>query len=142
MKSRGGLRWALILLLALICVNALVASYAFIADPTGNGIGIPQEWLEDSPFDDYLVPGILLGGLGLLHGFAAFRQWVGARDGWIWAGASGSGLLIWIVVQAIMMGSFRHPLQTALQAFCLAVAAATGSLALVQMRRQSGMFLD
>lgn len=142
MQPKGPLRWTLTILLALVGVNALVASYAFITDPSGEGIGIPQEWLEDSPFDDYLVPGILLGGLGALHGVAAVREWVGSRHAWLWSGLAGSGLLVWIVVQAMMMGSFRHPMQTALQAACLAVGSATGLLALVQLRRQSGMYLD
>lgn len=139
MEPKGRLRWALTILLALIGLNALVASIGFIADPTGEGIGIPQDWLDDSPFDDYLVPGILLGGLGVLHGVAAVREWTGSRHAWLWAGLAASGLLVWIVVQAIMMGSFRHPIQTTLQATCLAIGVATGLLALAQLRRQSGM---
>src|SRR5687768_8617989 len=103
MEPKGRLRWALIALLALICLNALAASFAFIADPTGKGMGIPQEWLEDSPFDDYLIPGILLGGLGVLHGVAAAREWAGSRHAWFWSGFAASGLLVWIVVQAILM---------------------------------------
>ena len=137
--SKGWLRWTLVALLGLICVNALVAAFSFVSEPDGSGIGIPREWLEDTPFADYLVPGLLLGGLGLLHGWAAAREWLGRPDAWFWAGLSGSGLLVWIVVQALLMGSTRHPIQTFLQAFCLAVGIATGLLALVQRRRQAAL---
>lgn len=132
---QAGVRWALLVLLALIAVNAVAAGSSFVAEPDGSGLGIPQEWLEDSPFDTYLVPGLLLCGLGVLHATAAVLQWRRTPRAWFWAGLSGSGLLVWILVQAAMMGSTRHPIQTSLQAACLAIGIATGLLALAQRSR-------
>src|ERR1041384_2633827 len=132
---RGWLAWTLAVLLALIAVNAVVAGILFVLKPDGSAIGIPQDWLDGTPFPDYTIPGILLTGLGILHGVAAWAELAGWPLAWTWAGASAVGLGIWIVVQALLMGSPRHPIQTTLQASCLTIAAATGVLALVQRKR-------
>ena len=55
---------------------------------------------------------------------------------------SAGGILIWIAVQAILMGSTRHPMQTILQAAVLAIGLATGVLALVQSRATRGARSD
>lgn len=130
------IRWTLIVLLSLISVNALAAGFSFIQQPDGTGLGIPQDWLLGTPFRDYRIPGILLFGLGLLHAFAAFTEVRRRPSAWFWAGMSAGGILIWIVVQAFLMGSTRHPMQTILQAAVLVVGIATGLLALAQFRRR------
>lgn len=105
-----------------------------MAEPDGSALGIPVSWLENSPFADYLVPGMTLFGLGLLYGFAAFREARGARDAWFWAGLSGGAMIVWITVQVALMGYDRHPIQTTLQVAVLAIGAATGLLAISQLR--------
>lgn len=125
-------------LLILVGLNAVVAGYGFIADPDGSSIGIPQEWLEDSPFDTYLVPGILLESMGLLSLAAAVMQLRRQEHAWAWAGVCGVGFVIWIVVQALMMGSFRHPIQTALQAAVLALGIVVAAVAFLQYRDRQG----
>jgi hypothetical protein len=116
-------------ILGLIGLNAVIAGYGFIGTPDGSAVGIPQEWLADTPFVDYLIPGAILFGLGVLHLCAAYLEIRGDRiASWI-AQVAGAGLLIWIVVQAAMMGSFRHPAQTTLQAVCLLAGVVTVSMA-------------
>lgn len=131
---RGWRRWLAASLLILVSLNALAAGYAFVADPTGATLGIPQDWLDASPFADYLVPGILLAGLGLLYAFAAFRQLRRAADAWFWTGLSGGAMVVWILVQVAMMGYDRHPIQTILQVAILSIGVCVGALAAAQLR--------
>lgn len=130
-------RWTMVALLALISLNALAAGTSFLFEPDGSGIGIPQDWLDGAPFDSYRVLGALLFGLGILHGVAAWLQGWKSALAWFWSGMSAGGLLIWIIVQALFMGSFRHPIQTILQAACLLVGMVVGLLALGQWRRRT-----
>lgn len=132
--TRGWRRWTASAILALVSLNALAAGYAFLSSPDGSALGIPQEWLAGSPFDDYLIPGAILATLGALYGFAAFREARGARDAWFWAGLSGGAMIVWIAVQVWMMGYDRHPIQTTLQAAILAAGVVVGLLALTQLR--------
>lgn len=127
-------RVVLITLLGLIGVSALPAAWGFLVDPSGRGIGIPQEWLAESPFRDYRIPGAVLLGLGIFHLAAAGRQVLRRSDAWAWAGASGILIIGWIGVQIALMGYTRHPIQTTLQTSVLAVGAATVALAFVQYR--------
>lgn len=121
-------------LLILVGINAVVAGYGFIADPDGSSVGIPLEWLEDSPFDSYLIPGIVLEAMGILALVSATMQLRRNEFAWAWAGVTGMGFVIWIVVQSIMMGSFRHPIQTTLQAVVSGIGIVVSSLAFLQYR--------
>ena len=116
-------------ILALIGLNAVAAGFGFIGTPDGSALGIPQEWLADTPFRDYMIPGVILFGLGVLHLCAAYLEFRSDRIAPKIAEIAGLGLVIWIVVQAAMMGSFRHPAQTILQAVCLASGFVTVYLA-------------
>lgn len=132
--SRRWSRRIQVFFLLLIGVNALAAGASFIQKPDGTGLGIPQAWLQGTPFVDYRIPGIILFALGLLHTFAAWVQYRRRPSAWFWAGLSAGAIVVWIIVQAALMGSTRHPVQTILQATVLAVGVITGLLALVQRR--------
>ena len=41
-------------------ISALYGGIAFISDPTGGFIKMPLELLKNTPFRDYLIPGIVL----------------------------------------------------------------------------------
>lgn len=131
---QGWRRWTIVTILALVSLNAIAAGYGFVMEPSGTALGIPQEWLETSPFDDYQVPGMLLIALGSLYALAAVQEVRRARSGWFWAGMSGGAMIVWILVQVAMMGYDRHPIQTILQAVVLTAGIAVGSLALGQWR--------
>ena len=128
-------RWWIAGLLFFLGANAVFAGYGFISKPDGSAIGIPQEWLEDSPFDDYLVPGFVLLALGVASIVAGIAQARRHALAWALSGALGLGYIIWIVVQSAMMGSFRHPMQTTLQALVLGIGIAIAVLSLRQCRR-------
>jgi hypothetical protein len=78
---------------AALIVGSLDASLATVLSP-------PVAYLDGSPFDSYLIPGILLAVvLGGVH-LAAFVLVLRRHDRWILASAVAAfGALIWIFVQ-------------------------------------------
>jgi hypothetical protein len=70
-------RWALVALEVLIAVNAVYGGVGLMV----NGMGMPGEWLERTPFDSWVVPGVLLLAL-----VAAPMRW---RSPPRWAGRGG-----------------------------------------------------
>jgi hypothetical protein len=52
--------WILFILLVLLAANAFYGGISFILEPDGSLLKINPEWLERSPFTNYLIPGILL----------------------------------------------------------------------------------
>ena len=127
-------RWWIAGLLFFISANAVFAGYVFVSKPDGSAIGIPQEWLEDSPFDDYLVPGFILLTLGIASAVAGIAQARRHALAGVLSGVLGLGYIIWIIVQSAMMGSFRHPMQTILQALVLGIGITIAVLSLSQYR--------
>lgn len=53
-------RSILIFLLAFLGLGAIAGGGAFILAPGGEAIGMPLSILENSPFNDFLIPGIFL----------------------------------------------------------------------------------
>ncbi len=49
-----------IILLFFLAVNAIGGSLFLIVDPSGEAIGIPIELLDGTPFNNYLIPGLIL----------------------------------------------------------------------------------
>jgi hypothetical protein len=55
----------------MVGLSAVIAGAFLAGDPVDGGpLRFPEEWLDGSPFADYLVPGIVLGllGAGMLGG--------------------------------------------------------------------------
>lgn len=50
----------LIALVVLQALSGITGGIGLIIDPTGGTLGIPQSWLQDSLFINYLIPGIIL----------------------------------------------------------------------------------
>lgn len=86
-------------------IGALAGGLAAITNPE-NPLGVPSEALKNSPFNNFLIPGIILFsviGLGNLLGATAiflrikFQSYISI--------VIGGALVIWIVVQCIMLRS-------------------------------------
>jgi hypothetical protein len=86
-----------------------------------NGLGMSRDVLKDSPFDGFLVPGLLLtfvvGGSLLV---AALLAWVGHPRARLVSLGAGCILLGWIVIEAAMVWSGRG-LQVAILALALLI---------------------
>src|ERR1700687_4815566 len=58
--ARPATVWALILLQLLLGLGALFGGGSFILSPDRSLLGVPLELLANSPFTNFLVPGLLL----------------------------------------------------------------------------------
>jgi hypothetical protein len=94
-------------------IGALAGGIALVTKPDGSNMGFETSILTGSPFSDFLVPGLILGGLfgvgSLVVAAMGLRHHPLAP---ILAFAIGCGQMIWIVVQLaiIQTVSFLHPL--------------------------------
>ena len=87
-----------------IGVGAVAGGLSMILAPSGASLGMPLELLEKTPFETFLIPGILLftvNGLGSLTGAAAsFGRHRCAGE---MALGLGAFLVAWIAVQVVWM---------------------------------------
>ena len=94
-------------------LSGVAGGIGLIADPTAAALGMELEWLQGTPFNNYLIPGIVLftfNGLGNLT--AAFLSIFKSRYRAHIALFFGVVLLIWIISQVAWIGykSFLQPL--------------------------------
>lgn len=92
-------------------IGALYGGWSLMAYPDGSDLQMPMEWLERTPFSNYLIPGIILfiaNGLCSIFVFAMllFNH---KKASWL-VMAQGVILVGWIVVQILLVQKF-HPLQ-------------------------------
>jgi len=98
------LRITTISLLLLTAMNASVAGVLFIKDPSGHKMGMSVSYLKDSPFNSYLIPGIVLLIInGLLNFIAAFFVFKKKPFALLLVIIQGILLCGWIVIQVIMV---------------------------------------
>jgi hypothetical protein len=94
-------------------IGALAGGVALVAKPDGSVMGFSTSLLAGSPFSDFLLPGLILGGVfglgSLATAVAGLRHLLLAP---VVAFAIGCGQMIWIVVQLLIIKevSFLHPL--------------------------------
>ena len=97
---RGWAGWGLFGVLCLVGVNAVYGGIGLIV----NGMGMPDDWLERTPFDSWLLPGLALLVTVALPQFAA--AWVVLRRdprGPLVGMAVGAALVVWILVQLAVL---------------------------------------
>ncbi len=103
----------------LLSLGAFYGGWMLLFDPPG--LGVRTEWLAGSPFDSFLVPGLvllifngffpLLIALGLLsrpewRTANAFNIYTNRHWAWTYSLFSGIILIIWITVQLTVVPSF------------------------------------
>jgi len=112
-------------LLILLGVGALAGGVSLAAKPDGSVMQMPVSLLAGSPFPDFFVPVLILGGLfgigSMVAAVIGLRTW---RIAPFLAFALGCGQMIWITVElAIIKGiSVLHPIYFGL-GLAIAVAA-------------------
>jgi hypothetical protein len=101
---RPGTTLALLVLAAVQAVGAIGGGVGLVQDPVNN-IGLPISLLEGTPFNDYLIPGLILllvvGVFSLLVFVGLLLRWKAA---WWLSLASGGGLIIWIIAEVALLG--------------------------------------
>lgn len=99
------------MLLAFVALNAFLGGYFGMSGAEG----VPREWLDDSPFKDYFIPGLFLfvivGGSFLSAAIAVFARSPRAR-----LLAIGAAILVlaWLAAQLAIIGyvSWMQPATT------------------------------
>ena len=99
--------------IALLFFNAFSAIFGgggLILDPTGSSMQMPIELLEFSPFNNFLIPGIILFTVNGL--FNLFVGILGVRKNtWFPSLTIACGLLLtaWITIQIVLIKDFFAP---------------------------------
>ena len=105
-RRRPASVWALIVFCAIQAVSGLAGGLGLVLSPDGSFMQFPADGLEGTPFSDFLIPGlILLIVLGVYPLIVVYGLWRRQSWGWWGAGVLGVGLVIWLVVEVILLGS-------------------------------------
>jgi hypothetical protein len=96
--------WLALFLQLATALTAVPVGLSLMLDPSGAGIQLPTNWIQQSIFGSYFVPGVYLfavNGLGMILAAALvyLRHWSAP---WL-TGILGAGLVIWILVQLVVM---------------------------------------
>lgn len=111
------MKWALIFLMSVISFFAILAGLSMIIDTTGAGLQFPPSTLDNTPFDSYLIPGIilflLLGIYPLFIIYSLIRRvkWSFLniyKEYWGWTHTIYFSIIVivWILVQSSMIPYF------------------------------------
>lgn len=95
-------RFILLLLLAYEALGCLLGGVLLIAAPDGRYMDMPVE-LMNGVFPDFLIPGILLFGLGILTTLAFLYVLRKKSRDWLMAALALGGLTVWFVVEIIIL---------------------------------------
>jgi hypothetical protein len=129
--------WILIVLLALLAVNAFYGGISLMLAPDGSLLKMQPGWLDNSPFNSYFIPGLLLLLMnGVFPLFAVYGLITKNQNKslnlfniyknrcWGWTFAIYSGIITnsWIIVQQLMAEYFI--LQTIIAAVGLLILVA------------------
>ncbi len=107
-KGYRRIRVLSIILLFITGLNALVAGYLFILDPSGKYVGITTELLEHSPFKNYLIPGLVLFTFnGIMNIVAAGLTIRRIRFYPYLILFQGIVLVVWILLQVVFLQMFQ-----------------------------------
>ena len=115
--------------LGLLGLSAVMGGYGLI---TSNGLGMPLAWLAKTPFDSFVIPGLILliivGGTHLLASILVWREHHLALEA---AATAGFGLLIWITTELYWLpeNSLLHILY-----FCFGLATIISVLLIQQYK--------
>lgn len=98
------LRILSILLLLFNGAGAIYGGWKLISDPDGESLGLSLDYLQHTPFADYLIPGLVLLIMnGLLSMVTAGLVLSRTKAYPLWIIFQGLVLTAWIIIQLIMI---------------------------------------
>jgi hypothetical protein len=106
--------YVLMVLLLFLGVSAIYGGYNLIVDPLGGQLQMPLGWIENTPFHNYLIPGVLLFFKPDWPVMQPLEHLTHEHWSWLASVTVGIALIIWITVQFLMFGA-RHPVQIGLE---------------------------
>ncbi len=105
MKKTKAISYSTGTMLSLIGLGGLVAGSGLMLQPDGGGLGFTLELLKNSPFEDFLIPGIFLfviNGMASLVG--AFLVFTNNRFSGVGTAVLGVAMVIWIAAEVYWVG--------------------------------------
>jgi Short repeat of unknown function (DUF308) len=93
----------LFILVSFTAVTALICGLIMISNPDGKAMGLALSVISETPFKDFLIPGIFLTSVGVINFIAAFFNIQRNKNRYTWALAGGIILCGWIAVQLILI---------------------------------------
>ncbi|MDZ7626683.1 MAG: hypothetical protein U5J96_19820 [Ignavibacteriaceae bacterium] len=109
-SSRPTSVYVLLILITLQGVSGLFGGVLLIIDPSGELLNLPINLLKKTPFQNYLIPGLILFNiLGIIPLIILNGLW--KNKYWAWYGSLivGIALIIWIFVEVLMIGYQSEP---------------------------------
>jgi hypothetical protein len=92
-------------------IGAIYGGFQLITDPTGFTMQMPLSFLVNSPFNDYLIPGIILFIVNGIFSFVSITAiFLGTKKYPWFILIQGILLSGWIFVQLIMLRMFYAPM--------------------------------
>ncbi|MDQ3846059.1 MAG: hypothetical protein M3342_18940, partial [Bacteroidota bacterium] len=98
-------KWQWVILLAVLAyegIGSLLGGSFLIASPDGRLMDMPVDIMHGA-CPDFLIPGIILFGLGILNTTAFFAVLRRSRFDWVMAALALGGLLIWFWVEIAIL---------------------------------------
>jgi uncharacterized protein len=97
--------WQRVILLGVLGyegIGALLGGSLLVGAPDGRLMDMPVEIMHGF-FPDFLIPGLILLGLGMLNTVAFVAVWRRARTAWLLAGLGLGGLTIWFIAEIAIL---------------------------------------
>jgi hypothetical protein len=105
------LRVTALVLLFFNGVSALFGGMGLMSDPGGEAMQMPLEFLNNTPFQDFLIPGIILFTFNGVFSIVIAVLTILKVKSYPWMVIfEGCVLILWLTVQVIMIKKFYPPL--------------------------------
>ena len=106
---------ASILLLLFNGTGAFYGGIGLITDPSGDSIRLSIDLLDQTPFNNYLIPGIILLCVNGVFSFVSvFMILVNNRYAYLYIILQGLLLSGWLIIQIILIKTFYPPMHITL----------------------------
>lgn len=116
---------------AFVAIGALPCGVLLMVYPNGSALNMPLSMLKGSPFADFFWPGLILFAvIGIGHTLAALMSFRRHCFAGLAGAVMGLGLMIWIFVQASLIGGGHW-----LQYFYFALGTAEVALAVLLVNK-------
>ncbi|MBN8860079.1 MAG: hypothetical protein J0H29_16905 [Sphingobacteriales bacterium] len=98
-------KWQRVILLSVLGyegLGSLAGGVLLMATPDGSSMRMPVDIMHGT-FKDFLIPGIILFGLGVINVVAFFAVLQRKKTGWIRAALATGGMTIWFLVEIVIL---------------------------------------
>lgn len=100
------MRVLLLILVGFAGISAFITGLLMLNYPDGTILGVPPDMIQASPFNNLVVPGIILGfGVGGVNLMALYHFMDPKKQGYDWATAGGVVTCGWVAVQFTLIHS-------------------------------------